>query len=220
MSELHTGNALEKTTTGESAGSNTKTKETVKKPSILGSITSSSKDPAKSKSHALKLRFSVPKTTNKKSQGLPNSESKTKAATIKRRHKPRRFPKDRVFEEPPKIETETNTDSTHDEHSDEAERSSSSFQLLRDPDLSDKECDSSSSTGSGSGTQKTEGGILENERGDKVINASRLTFFGILGVSAVVIAFLAHYLFRLEETKLFQKQVCLYCICVLVVCML
>mmetsp|Transcript_16110 Transcript_16110/g.37349 ORF Transcript_16110/g.37349 Transcript_16110/m.37349 type:complete len:1772 (+) Transcript_16110:29-5344(+) len=144
----------------------------------------------------------APKETNK--------DSSSKIDKRRRRQRPKELtPTDAVFEEPPKIEGETNTDTTHDENFDgmDDEESSMELKLTNDRDNSDKdqECDSSSSTASGSNTQKTEGGILENEKSDKVISASRYIFIGILGIAAVVIALSAFFMFRREDTNLFKN---------------
>ena len=134
----------------------------------------------------------------------------------RRRQRPeKQTPRDAVFEEPPKVQGETNTDTTHDENYDgidDDESSSMDFKLTNDRDSSDKdqECDSSSSTVSGSNTQKTEGGLLENEKSDKVISASRYIFISILIVAAIVIASLSFFLFRREDYKTFMKAVSVF----------
>jgi class 3 adenylate cyclase len=122
----------------------------------------------------------------------------------------RRVSKDRALEEAPKVEAETNTDATHVDTLDQGEDDESSldFRLTKDRDGSDndQECDSSSSTASGSNTQKTDGGILEsNEKGDKIISASRSIFFSVLITSAIAIAIFAYVMFRREEDKAFEE---------------
>jgi len=133
----------------------------------------------------------------------------SKGPVSKRRVSKDRISKDRALEVPNKVEAETNTDATHVDTLDQGEDDESSldFRLAKDRDGSDndQECDSSSSTASGSNTQKTDGGILENNaKGDKIISASRSIFFSVLITSAIVVSIFAYWIFRKEETKAFN----------------
>lgn len=152
------------------------------------------------------LRDQTQKTIDTKESTI-GPEEKSKTDPLMMRYKPRP-------ESAPKVEGETNTDTTHDINDDDeasdVERSSSlNFRLTSDRSDKDQECDSSSSSNnnSGSDTQKTtDGGLYDNDKGDKYINASRVIFFTVLGISAIVISLLAYYFFRKEETKSFEKQ--------------
>lgn len=167
------------------------------------------------KSGRFKLKGQTPKTTDTKSQevkGLQKDGSKKKIETAMRRYKPGgKLGTELELENPPKTEGKTNTDTTHDENF-KQDRSDSSldFKLTNYRDNSDKdqECDSSTSTTSGSGTTKTSEGILENEKGNKIISVSRYIFFAILGVSAFVIAGLSFWELYRQETNLLKEQVC------------
>jgi class 3 adenylate cyclase len=154
--------------------------------------------------------------TESKSQ--PSKSTMKDGANVKsdkrrRRHRSKeQAAQDAVLEQPPKVEGETNTDTTHEDNDDgiDDEESSLEFKLTDDRDNSDKdqdqECDSSSSTASGSGTQKTEGGLLENEKSDKVISASRYIFISILLVAAISIASVSYALFRNDDIKAFERD--------------
>ena len=149
------------------------------------------------------------------SKATAKGEENAKADMRRRRHKSKdHSSKDPVFEEPPKVEGETNTDTTHEENYDgtDDEESSLEFKLVDDRDNSDKdqECDSSSSTASGSGTQKTEGGLLENDKNDKVISASRYIFISILLVAAVSIATISYTLFNKDDETTIRRDVSLF----------
>jgi len=158
-----------------------------------------------SKADGRNLRFRI--------LGQTQTSKATKTDKKKRRHKAPRVktsPNDPVFYNPPKPGGETNTSSTHDGHDQDDRSSSSDFSLSkgdRDSSDNDQECDSSSSSNSVSNTQKTQGGDgFEHSKGDKVINASRYIFFAILGISACVIAGLAYYFFKRNETDQFKKE--------------
>lgn len=110
---------------------------------------------------------------------------------------------DPVPDDPPKLEGETNTSSTKDGRFDQDERGSCSSSSS----YSHRENLSSSRSGS-SNTQSSYSGLLEHNNGNRFINASRVIFFLILGISAIVIAVLAHYIFKANEIAQFQKQVC------------
>jgi len=213
--------------TKETSVARAKTKADVLKqrirPKSGKSAEASSKSRVRTKGDSLKLRFR-PKSRNPDStestiravKGLLKSEAGSKADARKRRNKSKaRSPNGAVFDDPPKVEGETNTDTTH-EANDEAldDRSSTSldFRLTQDRDNSDKdssdkelECDSSSSSASASASQKTESGLLENERGDKVINGARMIFFLILTLSAAAISLASYFLLEKEETRAFKN---------------
>jgi len=142
-----------------------------------------------------------------------NDGANSKSDKRRRRHRSKeKATQDAVFEEPPKVEGETNTDTTHEDNYEgmDDEESSLEFKLTDDRDNSDKdqddECDSSSSTASGSGTQKTDGGLIENEKSDKVISASRYIFISILLVAAISIASVSYWLFRKEDNTAFRRD--------------
>ena len=129
---------------------------------------------------------------NQKSHPSPRGISKSKS-------------RDPALEDAPKVRGESNTDMLDDRSS-----SSYDFRLNKDQDNSEKdqECDSSASDASGSGTQKTETtGILDNERGDKIISYSRMMFFGILIVSMLAVSIAAFLVFRHQQTIAFEKEV-------------
>jgi len=165
------------------------------------------------KSGRFKLKGQTPKTTDTKSQevkGLQKDGSKRKIETAMRRYKPGgKLGTELELENLPKTEGKTSTDTTHDENF-KQDRSDSSldFKLTnyRDNSDNDQECDSSTSTNSGSGTTKTSEGILENEKGNRIISVSRYIFFAILGVSAFVIAGLSFWELYRQETNLLKEQ--------------
>ena len=168
------------------------------------------------KAGRFKLKGPASKTTDAKRQeakGLQKDGSEKKVETTMQRYKSvGELETNLALENPPKTPGETNTDTTHDEHFDQ-DRSNSSldFKLTKDRDNSDngQECDSSSSSNSGSGTHKTSEGILENEKGNRIISVSRYIFFAILGVSAFVIAGLSFWELYRQETNLLKEQVCI-----------
>lgn len=122
---------------------------------------------------------------------------------------------DRVFDDSPQPERESHTSSTH-EIVDQNDRRTSSLKFPFMSGRRDRSDSSSSSSHSVSvsNTQKTDSGLLETAKGEKkFIHTSRVVFFAIIGVSAIVVAVSVYFLVKAIETGQFKKEVRNMCMC-------
>ena len=119
----------------------------------------------------------------------------------------------RVFDDSPKPERESHTSSAH-EIVDQNDRRTSSLKFPFMSGRRDRSDSSSSSSHSASNTQKTDSGLLESAKGEKkFIHTSRVVFFAIIGVSAIVVAVSTYFLVKAIETGQFKKEVRDMCMC-------